>query len=77
MLAEIQNKISADEILKALEVVDLKDDKDKKFSKYSLGMKQKLGVAQAIMEILKLCYSMNLLMELKEKPLQKSASTLI
>lgn len=50
LLAEIQNKIGADEIIKALEVVNLKDDKDKKFSKYSLGMKQKLGVSQVIME---------------------------
>lgn len=50
LLAKIQNKIGKDEILKALEIVNLKDEKDKKHSKYSLGMKQKLGIAQAIME---------------------------
>ena len=50
LLAKIQNKIGKDEILKALEIVNLKDEKDKKYSKYSLGMKQKLGIAQAIME---------------------------
>ncbi len=50
LLAKIQNKIGKDEILKALEFVNLKNEKDKKYSKYSLGMKQKLGIAQAIME---------------------------
>lgn len=50
LLAKIQNKIDEREILKALEVVNLLKDKDKKFSKYSLGMKQKLGIAQVIME---------------------------
>ena len=50
LLAKIQNKIGKDEILKALEIVNLKNEKDKKYSKYSLGMKQKLGIAQAIME---------------------------
>lgn len=50
LLAKIQNKIGKDEILKTLEIVNLKDEKDKKYSKYSLGMKQKLGIAQAIME---------------------------
>ena len=50
MLAEIQNKITDDDIIKALEIVNLSDEKDKKYSKYSLGMKQKLGFAQVIME---------------------------
>ena len=36
--------------MQVLELVGLADDKDKNFSKYSLGMKQKLGIAQAIME---------------------------
>lgn len=49
-LASIQNKISDKEILKSLEQVNLIDEKDKLFSKYSLGMKQKLGIAQALME---------------------------
>lgn len=50
LLANIQNKITDDEILDALKKVNLFDDKDKKYSKYSLGMKQKLGIAQVIME---------------------------
>lgn len=50
LLAKIQDKISDKEILNALEIVNLIDEKDKKYSKYSLGMKQKLGVAQVIME---------------------------
>lgn len=49
-LAVIQNKISDKEILEALQIVNLIDEKDKKYHKYSLGMKQKLGIAQAIME---------------------------
>lgn len=50
LLANIQNIVGEEEILKSLEVVNLLDEKDKKYSKYSLGMKQKLAIAQAIME---------------------------
>lgn len=50
LLAKIQSKISDEEIIKALDLVNLIDEKDKKYSKYSLGMKQKLAIAQAIME---------------------------
>lgn len=50
LLADIQKKIGDKEINEALEKVDLTEDKDKKYYKYSLGMKQKLGFAQAIME---------------------------
>lgn len=50
LLAKIQNKIGDKEIIDALDVVNLIDEKDKKYSKYSLGMKQKLAIAQAIME---------------------------
>ena len=50
LLAEIQNKISDKEIIDSLKIVNLINEKDKKFSKYSLGMKQKLAIAQAIME---------------------------
>ncbi len=50
LLAEIQNKITDKEILKALEIVNLLNEKDKKYAEYSLGMKQKLGIAQVIME---------------------------
>lgn len=50
LLAKIQNLISDKEINEALKIVNLYDDKDKKFKHYSLGMKQKLGIAQVIME---------------------------
>ena len=50
LLAKIQNKITDKEILEALDIVNLLPEKDKKFSEYSLGMKQKLGIAQVIME---------------------------
>ena len=50
LLADINKTIDEKKILETLELVNLKDEMKKKFSKYSLGMKQKLGVAQAIME---------------------------
>ena len=50
ILANINSKIGEKEILEALEIVNLTKEKDKKYSKYSLGMKQKLGIASAIME---------------------------
>lgn len=50
ILAKIKNKISDKKIIETLEIVNLIEEKDKKYSKYSLGMKQKLGIAQAIME---------------------------
>lgn len=50
ILANINKKIGNKEILDALDIVNLYKEKDKKFNKYSLGMKQKLGIAQAIME---------------------------
>lgn len=50
LLADINKKISNKEIEDILKVVNLYDEKDKKYSKYSLGMKQKLGIAQALME---------------------------
>ena len=50
LLAKIQNKINDEEIIKALDLVNLIDEKDKKYSKYSLGMKQKLAIAHPIMQ---------------------------
>ena len=50
LLADIQHKITDDDILKSLDIVNLLEEKDKKYGKYSLGMKQKLGIAQVIME---------------------------
>lgn len=49
-LAAIDNKIPQSKIWEALEVVGLKDSAHIKTKKYSLGMKQRLGIAQAIME---------------------------
>ncbi len=50
LLAKIQDKIEEKDIIEALEIVNLIEEKDKKYGKYSLGMKQKLGIAQVIME---------------------------
>ena len=50
MLANIQKKIGCNEVIKALETVNLLDDRNKRYGKYSLGMKQKLGFACVIME---------------------------
>lgn len=50
LLANVQNKIGKDEINKSLELVNLIGEKNKKYSEYSLGMKQKLGIAQVLME---------------------------
>ncbi|MDD2392261.1 MAG: ABC transporter ATP-binding protein [Bacilli bacterium] len=50
ILAEIQNKISEKEIHQAIKLVNLDKDINKKYETYSLGTKQKLGIAQVIME---------------------------
>lgn len=50
LLSDINKKIGKNEIYDALEKVNLFDDKDKLYYKYSLGMKQKLGLAQVLME---------------------------
>ncbi|MBO5138092.1 MAG: ABC transporter ATP-binding protein [Bacilli bacterium] len=50
LLASIQNKIDDKQIDRSLEEVGLLEYKDKKYHKYSLGMKQKLGIAQVLME---------------------------
>ncbi len=50
LLASIQNKIGKREILDILDKVHLKNEMNKKYGKYSLGMKQKLGIAQVLME---------------------------
>ena len=49
-LAEIQGKIDDDKIRAAISKVGLDPDDKKKYKKYSLGMKQRLGIACAIME---------------------------
>ena len=50
MLASIKNLVSGTEITEVLKKVGLEDVMHKKYKKYSLGMKQKLGIAAAIME---------------------------
>ena len=50
LLASIQNKIGDDQILETLDKVNMTEEADKKYSKYSLGTKQKLGIAQVLME---------------------------
>lgn len=50
LLASIQNRISDEEISNTLKKLNLIEDKDKKYKNYSLGMKQKLGIAQVLME---------------------------
>ena len=50
LLASLQNKIGQKEIEETLKKLNLFEEKDKKYSKYSLGMKQKLGIAQVLME---------------------------
>ncbi len=49
-LADINRKIGKEEIRTALKTVGLDPDSKKHVGKYSLGMRQRLGLAQAIME---------------------------
>lgn len=50
LLAGIRNKIGKEEIIRAMERVGLRHDDKRKVKEYSLGMKQRLALAQAIME---------------------------
>ena len=50
MLASIKGQISGAEVKDVIKRVGLQDVMYKKYRKYSLGMKQKLGIAAAIME---------------------------
>ena len=49
-LASIRNKISKEKIRQTIQLVGLDPDSKKHVGKYSLGMRQRLGLAQAIME---------------------------
>lgn len=49
-LSNVSQKISRDQVVAAMEVVDLNPKDNKKVRKYSLGMRQRLAIAQAIME---------------------------
>lgn len=50
ILAQIRNKIGIEEIKKTMVQVGLNPEDNTKVGRYSLGMKQKLAIAQAIME---------------------------
>ncbi|KFD41710.1 multidrug ABC transporter ATP-binding protein [Peptococcaceae bacterium SCADC1_2_3] len=50
ILASIKSKISDEQITEAIKKVGLDPEDKRLYSKYSLGMKQRLGIAQAIME---------------------------
>lgn len=49
-LSNIRRKIGKEEILNVLKMVGLDPESRKHVGKYSLGMRQRLGIAQAIME---------------------------
>lgn len=50
LLADLRGKISREDIRKTMEKVGLNPDLKRHVRKYSLGMRQRLGLAQAIME---------------------------
>ena len=50
ILAQIQKKIDDKKIVDTMRMVGLDPNEKKSFRKYSLGMKQKLGIAAAMME---------------------------
>ena len=62
LLAMVQEKVDKEDIIQSMKLVGLDPDSKKKVGKYSMGMKQRLGIAQAIMgnpEILLLDEPMN------------------
>lgn len=50
LLASIKNRIGAEKIREVIALVGLDPNDKKKYRKYSLGMKQRLGIAAAVME---------------------------
>lgn len=50
MIAQLNNRIEDDEIHKVLNKVGLAEKQNIRYRKFSLGMKQRLGIAAAIME---------------------------
>lgn len=54
LLAAVNRRASKERLNACMEQLGLGDAKNKRVSKYSMGMRQRLGIAQAIMEDLKL-----------------------
>lgn len=50
LLAAINRRVSKERLSACMEQLGLGDAKDKRVSKYSMGMRQRLGIVQAIME---------------------------
>ena len=50
MLTSLKGNLSEDRLMELLERVGLKGAENRKYKKYSLGMKQRLGIAAALME---------------------------
>lgn len=50
LLASVRGRITNDDVVKAMKTVGLDPKSKKHVGKYSLGMRQRLGIAQAIME---------------------------
>lgn len=50
MISELKNEAKERDVVEVLKKVGLEDAMDIKYKKYSLGMKQRLGIAAAIME---------------------------
>lgn len=50
LLAAVRGRVGRDELRAAMRAVGLEPDMRKPVRKYSLGMRQRLGIAQAIME---------------------------
>lgn len=50
MISELKNEAKERDVVEVLKKVGLEDAVDIKYKKYSLGMKQRLGIAAAIME---------------------------
>lgn len=50
MIASLNGRLSDAQLRECLEIVGLKDSMHTKYKKFSLGMKQRLGIAAAVME---------------------------
>lgn len=72
ILSEISHKISKDQVIIAMERVGLDPANNKKVRKYSLGMRQRLALAQAIME-----YPKNLILDEPFNGLDRSGESML